>query len=109
MNECQSKPPADSTWSLSFDSYTSPLIRAVPALGFPAHYGHTVGGHIRSLTQAQSSLTIVKLFSIRIAKLVPVVLPEATGFILLFSLLPFPKPILHLCVILLQAVFYHLH
>lgn len=65
----QAQPLADLTWSLGFDSYISPLIRAAPTLGFPAHYGHFVG----NLTQAQRSLTIVRLFSICISKLVPAV------------------------------------
>lgn len=87
----QTQPPADPTWPLGFDSCTSPLIRAVPTLGSLLTMAVSVGGHIRSFTQAQRSLTIVRLFSICISKLVPVVLPEANRLYLALFPSSFPK------------------
>lgn len=75
-----------------------PLIRAVLTLGFPSYYGHTVGGHVRSFTQAQRSLTVVRLLSIHISKLVPVILPEANRSYFVVFPSSFSKPyILQLC------------
>lgn len=106
----QAQPLADPTWFLGFGSYIPPLIRVVHTPGFPAHYGHIVGGHIRNSAQAQRSLTILRHFFpyaspswFQLSFLMP------TGFILLFSHLPFPKSVLQLCAILPQDVFYHLY
>lgn len=61
------------------------LIIVWPTLGFLAYYKHVMGGSTKSLTQLKRSsffkdfaMTMFRLLSIQISKLVTVVLPEAS-------------------------------